>query len=561
MSILGKHWHILNTDLEKPLLKRLLENRNVKTQEEIDQFFSEESLKNLHDPFLLKGMEEAIQRIDEAIQKKERIIIFGDYDVDGITATAIVFQTLKNIGANVSYRLPDRYNDGYGLNTRFVEEFREKKVGLVITVDCGISCAPEIELAKSYGIDVIITDHHSVPPDDRFPHVARAIIHPKQPNCPYPCKEITGAGVALKLAQALHTKYLDPGEFESFMDLAGLGTIADCAPLIGENRFIVKHGLTILKNTKHRGLRHLKETAGIDDKKKYTSEMLGFHLGPRINAAGRMDSPYFALQLLLSDDDKAMRFAKKLEQLNKNRQKSTSLALEQVKTKMGSDHEKNNLLIAYDETWSSGIIGLLAGKMVEKYGKPCIIMEDRGEILIGSMRAPEYFSCIDFLNRCRDHLDRFGGHKQAGGFNLKKEFLETFLEKAHEEAEKMLQGKEVKNTLKIDTEIDPAEIHLDTLKALESFEPFGIGNERPTFLLKDFEVIEAKTMGKDGKHLHLFGRVGLRQHRAFAFHFGQFVKNLQKGTKIDIIFHLEQNDWNGKSRAELKLIDWREKVL
>ncbi|MBI2463832.1 single-stranded-DNA-specific exonuclease RecJ [Candidatus Peregrinibacteria bacterium] len=556
MSVLRKTWLVKNTDTEKTLIERLFKNRNLADEKDIDYFFHTDYVKGLYDPLLLKGMKEALERIDRALKEKERVIVFGDYDVDGITSTAILFTTLKELGANISYRLPDRQSDGYGLNERFIEEFKEKEVKLVITVDCGIANSEEIEKAKNYGIDVIITDHHAMPTEDRFPRQAYAIIHPKQEGCPYPFKEITGAGVAFKLSQALFTRHKKKKGFEKFFDLAALGTVADCAPLIDENRLIVKGGLKMLKNTQNLGLKHLKNIAGIDENRRMSTETLSFLLAPRINAAGRIAHPYYALQMILAEDEKALQFAQKLEKLNQERQRITGLAMEEVEKKFGKSPEKKNILVAYDSNWSSGIIGLIAGKMEERYARPCVIMEDRGDTLVGSIRSPEFFSSIQLLNQCKEYLDRFGGHEQAGGFNISKKNLAAFLEKITKVADESLRGKEIKNILSIDSEIIPAEIDMATLEEIEAFEPFGIGNERPTFLLKDVPVHGIRPMGNEKKHLSFGAYLGDHDIRCFGFHLGPMALRLHEGIHLDIVCHLERNEWNGNTKVELKMIDF-----
>ncbi len=502
-------------------------------------------------------MEKTVERIKQAIKNKERIIVYGDYDVDGITATAILFQTLKELGAIVSYRLPDRQNDGYGLHKKFIEEFKEKKIKLIITVDCGISCREEIILARNVNIDVIITDHHSIPEKEKFPIEAYSIIHPKQKDCPYPDKEITGAGIALKLSQALHQRLgdLSKNEFEKYIDLAAFGTIADCAPLLNENRLIVKHGLNVLADTKNMGLKHLKKVSGIDEKAKLSPEVMSFYLAPRMNAAGRLAHPYYALQMLIEDNEKAQRLASKLEKLNMERRRLTGIALEELEAKIASNKENQEILIAWDRSWPSGIIGLLCGKIQEKYFKPCVIMEDRGEELIGSVRSPEIFSSIDLLKACDEFLMRYGGHRQAGGFHMKKNDLENFVAKAKEYTSLMMKGKSWENILKIDCEIEENDISFETIDLLETFEPFGMGNTRPLFLLKNRTISNIRTMGSENRHIHFL--VGLKwgNIRAVGFNFGQYQSMLKDGMKIDIVCSIEKNEWNGAKKLELKITD------
>ncbi|MBI5754840.1 single-stranded-DNA-specific exonuclease RecJ, partial [Candidatus Peregrinibacteria bacterium] len=533
------------------------QNRNIVSEADRNYFFIKNPLSALHDPFLLKNMNRTLERIRSAVENRERMMIFGDYDADGITGTVIFFQTLKKIGAEVSYRLPDRQNDGYGLSEKFVQECVAQRVKVLITVDCGISCSAEISLAKKYGIDVIITDHHSIPEASKFPNDAFAIIHPKQKDCPYPDKEITGAGVAFKVAQALYSTHhlLQNQDFEHLMDLAGLGTVADCAPLRGENRHIVRHGLAMLKNTKNHGLKHLKKVAGIGEK-EYGTEIFSYILAPRLNAAGRIAHPYFALQLLLSEDDKAERLAQNLQKLNEERQRMTRLSCDEASRRFGDHPEKLPILIAHDPNWKSGIIGLIAGKLKERYARPCIIMEDRGDRLVGSVRSPEHFSTIALLTELEDFLEHFGGHDQAGGFDMKKENLEMFQKTAMEISEKNLRENPIQNTLAIDCELAESDISFETYEMMKSLEPFGIGNEKPVFLVKDVTIRNIRTMGELGKHLTCTAELSHKSMRGVGFNLGEQSSALEEGEKRDLVCTLDKNDWNGNSSLELKIIDF-----
>ena len=367
MTVLSKQWRIKNEDQSLGVAEKLLANRGMVEKTQI-QAYLYPSRKSFHNPFLMKDMEKAVQRIKKAIANKEKIMIFGDYDVDGISGTAILFQTLKTMGARVSYRLPHRVKDGYGLSNAFVEEFAKVGANLVITVDCGISCANQIELAKSHGIDIIVTDHHTIP--EKFPDLAHAILHPRQPGCDYPFKGLTGAGVAFKLASALITDKYDGEEKENFlfslMDLASLGTVADIGPIQDENRIIVKYGLEALQDTKWVGLKYLKAQAGIEPNTKLNIATIGFRIGPRINAAGRIDHPYYALQLLLStaeEEEKGKLLAEHLEKLNHTRQQMVFKALEEAEAQY-LNRKSDKVFVAWSPDWHVGILGLIAGKIV-----------------------------------------------------------------------------------------------------------------------------------------------------------------------------------------------------
>ena len=465
MSVLGKKWLIKNKDSNKSIFEKMLENRGF--SKSID-----EDLK-FHDPYLFKDMEKAVSRIKEAIEKQERIIVFGDYDVDGITAAAILIQTLKKLGANSSYRLPNRMHDGYGLSEKFIDEFIEKEIKLVITVDCGIACKNEIKKAKDNGIDVIITDHHSIP--DNFPDDACAIIHPKIQDTKYPYSELTGAGVALKLAKALM-----PEDYEELLDLAAMGTIADLGPLTGENRLIVKQGLKVLSNTKWPGLSKIKESTKLKKGEKVDTFNVGFQIAPRINAAGRIGNPYTALALILqeTEDEKTNSLSQKLEDLNKERQEMTFSSV----TEAEGNLDKNNIpsiIIDHSPNWHVGILGLIAGRLCESYSRPTIMMQDFGDTLVASARGPQFFNIVEALKECSDLLISFGGHAQAAGFNLKKENLEKFIKKITAYSDKKLKNENFQSILEIDCEIDNKDLSFNLIDQINSMEPFGIANKKP----------------------------------------------------------------------------------
>jgi len=370
VSVLGKKWVIKNDDTSVSIIDKLLINRGMDNQSKIDTYLKTSFKKGLHNPFLMKDMDRAVERIRKAVENDERIMVFGDYDVDGISGTAILVHTLKMINAKASYRLPHRVDDGYGLNEKFIEEFAELKINLLITVDCGISCKSQIDLAKEKGIDVIITDHHALPED--FPDSAYAILHTLQPECQYPFKGLTGAGMSYKLASALIADQTESHKREeylySLLDLTSLGTVADLGPLTGENRIIVKYGLEALQDTKWRGLNYLKEYAGINPDEKLDINAIGYRLGPRINAAGRIANPYYALQLLLYDkwDDKGKILAGHLETLNQKRQQMVFDALEELRAHFAAQtNNDKKILVAWNKNWHVGILSKIYGDVLK----------------------------------------------------------------------------------------------------------------------------------------------------------------------------------------------------
>jgi single-stranded-DNA-specific exonuclease len=551
MSVLGKKWIIKNKNSEKDTFEKILENRGLlNTKRETA----------LHDPFLFRDMEKTVARINKAIKNKERIIIFGDYDVDGITGTAILVHALNKLGATVSYRLPHRVEDGYGLSEKFIHEFIEKNIKLLITVDCGISCKNEIKLAAENNIDTIITDHHTIP-ETGSPSQAFAIIHPKEKDSSYPFPDLTGAGVALKLAEALLS---DSSEKEqiiiSLLELACLGTVADLGPLKGENWLIVKKGLKNLMKTKWTGLKKIMKLAEIKQNTEINSSTIGYRIAPRINAAGRIGNPYLALTLLLqeNENEKVHVLGNKLEELNSKRKLITHEALQEAEKALTQNKKLPFILIAQNPDWHVGILGLIAGRLSEKYMRPAIIMQDFGDVLVGSARSPEFFNIIEAISEHKDLLISFGGHEQAAGFNIKKPNLKAFNRSMAASAKAKLKDKNLIPTLKIDCPINKEEISFEFLKELETLKPFGVENTPPTFLLKGIEPCFIEQVGKEKNHLKFSSQIQDKRINVIAFQMGEFAHNLRRHRKIDLVFQLERNIWNNKESLQLHALDFRE---
>jgi single-stranded-DNA-specific exonuclease len=550
MSFRGKKWVIKNKEKEKNFLERLLINRGMTQNYEMTDFY---------DPFLFKDMEKTVERIMKAVVDKERIIIFGDYDVDGLSGAAILMHTLNKLGATVSCRIPNRMEDGYGLSEKFIEEFIEKNIKLIITVDCGISGNKPISKAKEHGIETIITDHHTIPKE--FPQEAFSVIHPKLSDSNYPFSDLTGAGVALKLAQALMERKFEGEQRETFLesllDLAAMGTVADLGPLLDENRLIVKRGLERLKNTKWAGIKKLKKLAKIKEGIIMNTSNIGYHLAPRINAAGRIGDPYIALLLLLQKEsgEKTNSLGDSLENLNVERQKMTEIALQSAEDFFPRPDE-HQIFIAQNPDWHVGILGLIAGRLAEKHGKPAIIMQDLGDILTASARSPHYFNVIEAITHCKEHLMGFGGHAQAGGFSIKKENLKAFKEKIIEYTKKTLKGVELKPLLEIDFEINPEEINFETMATIEKLEPFGVGNQRPIFLMKEVEPLFIQQVGKSADHIKFQIRINGNNHGVIGFGMGGFADKLRINKKLNIAFHIERNKWNNREEIQLQALDF-----
>jgi single-stranded-DNA-specific exonuclease len=537
MSILGKEWVLKNSRLE----------------DRLSQDLDDESV-TFHDPFLFKGMNTAIDRIKKAIESKERIVVFGDYDVDGISGTAILVHTLRELGATVSYRLPDR-QDGYGLNISWISEMKDKNVKLFITVDCGISNAAEVKQAADFGLDVIVTDHHTIP--EVPPTDAIAILHPA---LGYVFPHLSGSGVAFKLAVALMSKLRGPKEASiwqtKLVDLASLGTVADCVPLVGENRHITKKGLEQMAKTEWSGLKTLLVKNGITEIHGHDSDLIGFRLAPRLNAAGRIETPYFALQLLLNENNTARQLAEKLEQLNKQRQNFLEEALKKAEERLDRQNLLNNrVLILWDSDWRSGIVGLIAARLSEKHNRPAIVMEERGDELIASCRSPENFNLVKALQSMEDLFETFGGHSAAAGFTLRVESLTEFIDKMEKYAGKHLNEQSLKPTLNIDYKVSLSQITQSLADQVATLAPFGEGNPKPRFVVRNANPADLQTVGRDHSHL----RFKVKSFSAIAFRFGSHYETLQRALfasrPVDVVFELDKNYWKGREQIQLKVLD------
>ncbi|MBU1019324.1 MAG: single-stranded-DNA-specific exonuclease RecJ [Patescibacteria group bacterium] len=489
-TLFGYNWQILNSDPNLATFEKVLWNRGVNPKDLEDS--------ELLSPWLFPDMKKATERIKKAIRNKERIIVFGDYDADGITGTAILVQAFRELGAEVSYRLPNRETDGYGLHMNFVEEFIKIKAKLIITVDCGISSAKEVKILKEAGIDTIITDHHAIPEKAPKPY---AIIHPEN----YTFKHLSGSGVAYKLAEALLGE-----EAYKYLDLAAIGTIADIVPLYGENRTIARLGLRQMARTKWSGLRALKKISQVkkEDLRGMESEMVGYRIAPRLNAAGRLYDPYIALQLLISDNGE--RFAEKLDEINKERQGLVNDIIKNLK------YDQKEKIIFLEGDWPQGVSGLISGRITEESYKPSLVMTRKNGLLTGSARSPEYFDITEGLKAASDLLEEYGGHAQAAGFTLKKENLEAFRKRISSAKINMKPRQ-----LKIDCSINPEDLQPKFYKNLNKLKPFGEKNEKPIFLLEDILIKEARNIGAEKNHIRLKGVFGSKMIAAVKFNTGQ----------------------------------------
>lgn len=536
-----------------PVLAHLLIKRGAKSPEEARNFLSCDLL-SLHDPFLFKDMEKTVGRIRSAVENKERILIYGDYDVDGLTATALLYTTLKRYGAHVVNYVPDRIKEGYGLNIEAVEKAYRGGAKLVIAVDCGVTAAEEVDSLKKHHIDCIIIDHHQ-PVKDRLPD-AFAILDPLVPGCGYPYKHLASVGLVYKLTQALGWNK------EGDLDLVALGTISDVAPITGENRILVKHGLRYLAETRRPGLRALMEVAGIGRKKEFYTETVGFILGPRLNASGRVSSSLNSLKLLLTDDrDEAKKLSEELDKNNRERQAMEAEILKEAISKVEREvnFKEHKVIVLHGDKWHPGVIGIVASRIVEKFYRPTVLVAFNENIGKGSGRSIKNFHLFDALSKCKEHLIEFGGHEHAAGITISKENIDVFRERLNAVAHETLQPLDLIPRLEIDAWISLKEITKRFLKELELLEPFGVGNRKPVFAVKGLSL-KAKPKILNYNTLKIWVTDGELTYEAVGFKKALDYKLDPASSIFDLAFTPSINNWQGQELIQLQLKDLKTKL-
>ncbi len=559
-----KHWRIKTPNPQQqvefsnalnihPIVAQLLINRRVNSIAEAESFL-EGSLAQLHDPFLLKDMEKAVTRIRQAQAKEELVLIFGDYDVDGVTSSVLLRGVLTRLGIPVINYIPHRMEEGYGLNQGIVQICKDKGVSLLMTVDCGISAFEEVKALNQGGVDVIIFDHHE--PGNSLP-AAVAVVDPKRSDCPYPFKSLAAVGLIAKLSQALTGQIL-----EDDLDLVAIGTIADVAELRGENRIFVKHGLPKISETKNHGLQALLEVAKIKGK-KFQPSYVGFIIGPRINATGRMGSAIQSLDLLLSvNPGQALALAQQLEEHNSLRQKTQREIVEEALSMVEREvnFKEHKVIVLNRAGWHKGVLGIVASKIMEKYYRPTIVISTQDGVGTGSARSIEGFHIYDALHHCRNHLENYGGHKRAAGLTLKENNIEFFRDSINQRANDILQTNDLIPSLELDMEIPLSLINLSLLNAVNLLEPYGEGNPSAVFCSRQLTVKSpAQVLGKDTlKFLVTDGQVNLT---AVGFGMGRFRDLVNSGNRIDLAYSLAIDDWNKEPTVTLKLKDLKESAL
>ena len=540
-----------------PLLAALLIRRGLADPDEAREFLYVDE-QSFHDPFLFPGMGKAVNRIKEAIGAGEPILIFGDYDADGVTSVAIMMITLQELGARADFYIPNRFTEGYGPNEGAFRHAAESGFRLIITVDTGIAALKEAELAKELGIDLIITDHHE--PGEEIPP-AEAIIHPKVPEDGYPFQELSGAGVAFKLAHALYGKVP-----EHLLDLAAIGTVADLVPLRGENRLLVKKGLEKLQTTERPGIQALLKKSGIGFQ-SVNEDSIAFAIGPRINSAGRLDSADPAVHLLLTEDPyEAEMIAEELEELNKERQNLVSGITEEAVSEINEKYppEEYSVIVVGKEGWNPGVIGSGASKLVEKCYRPAIVLsydETTGRAK-GSARSIAGFDIFKNLSLCRDILPHFGGHPMAAGMTLKTADVEDLRTRLNQLAKEQLTAEDFIPMTELDGEICVEDVDLRAIEELQMLAPFGVGNPKPKILLKPAQIAQIKKIGASGSHLKMVLREKEAELDGVGFGLGELFDEISPYSKVSAVGELAINEWNHIRKPQifirdLKISEWQ----
>ncbi|ORJ61519.1 single-stranded-DNA-specific exonuclease RecJ [Geothermobacter hydrogeniphilus] len=534
---------------------RVLAARSIETPEE-GRLFLQARLSNLPDPFLLKGVGAAVERLVMAIEQQQLISVHGDYDVDGITGTALLTQTLQLFGGRVEYHIPLRLKDGYGLSAEALRSAAGNDARVVVSVDCGISAHAEADLAADLGLDLIITDHHQ--PPDSLPS-ALALVNPHQPGCSFPDRNLCGVGVAFMLLVALRKALRERGWFaqrsepdlRQQLDLVALGTVADLVPLTGLNRTLVRSGLQRLDQGPRPGIRALKEVAGV---REVSAGAVGFRLAPRLNAAGRLEDAALGVELLLTDDaDRARELAEQLDGFNRQRQQIEKDTFADAVAQLEDAEERFSIVLA-DPAWHSGVIGIVASRLVERYGRPTLLValdEDSGK---GSGRSVRGFHLYRGLQGCADDLLGFGGHEYAAGFSIAADRLDAFSERFEARVRDILTMEDLMPTLLYEGEIGLDELGPELVAELESLAPFGMGNPEPVLLARNVDLHRVETIG-DGSHLRCVARQGGYSCNCIAFRMAERIEEFSG--PCDLLFTPGINEWKGRRSVQLRLRDLR----
>jgi len=535
-------------------INQILKNRGIEDEKD-KEIFMNPSLDYLRDPFLMKDMDKAVKRIQKAVENNETIFIYGDYDVDGVSSTSILCLYFDSINYPVSYYIPNRLEEGYGINEDAIRKIHNEGCNLIISVDCGITSVNEVNLANELGIDVIITDHHEC--QSEIPN-ALAVVNPKQEDCHYPFDMLCGCGVAFKLIQALTPKEVFKTTMYDYLEIATLATICDIVPLVDENRIIVKNGLKLMREGKNLGLRELIKICGVDTE-KIGSSHIGFAIGPRINASGRLGYSYLGVQLFTTKDEyEASEIAKVLEEKNNERQLIEAKMYQEAEDIIQSNkgYENDKVLVIAREGWQHGIIGIVASKLTEKYYKPTILLTIEDGEATGSARSIKGFSIFDALVSCKDLLNKFGGHEQAAGLGLDANKVDILRQRINEIADYNLTSEDMIENIKVEFELDEDKVSLDLVDKLHDLEPFGLSNPSPRFIIRNLVLDDMFTIGKNKQHLKL-NVYNKNTYECIGFNMAHLKESFNVGDKVDILFQLDENNYMNNRTVQLLLKDMR----
>jgi len=547
-----KKENIKGVDLH-PIIEQILLQKDITTKESVEDFFAP-NYDKLHSPFLFKDMGRVVKRVQSAIDNQEIVGIFGDHDADGVSSATVLAEGLEKLGLNVDVYIPDKLTQGHGINTKAIDEFVQLGVTLMFSVDCGTSNVGEVEYANAKGLDVIITDHHHAPeilPD------AFAIINPQLPKCSYPFRELSGTAVAFKVVQALFEK-IKPSEQEQLkwlLDVVCVGTVADCMPLVGENRTLVHYGLIVLSKTNREGYRQLFAVSGINSN-GIVANTVAFQIAPRINAPGRMSHAKHSFELLRAQHtSEAITLAQFVEDQNKERKKITKILTKRVERIVQKEHMDKSFILISGIDYPVGIVGIIAGQIAQKYQKPTGIFTEFENESRGSFRSIEDLHIVEILDECSEYIEKYGGHEQAAGAIIKNENFKKFCQKANKVAKAKLKDKPDEIVLFADAEIKLKDVDLTLVKQLSTLEPFGEGNEEPIFVIRSLVVDDIKAIGSNQAHLKMTLKSHGAKIDAIAFGQGFMIEYIKTGDRIDVLANVQKNEWNGNVSVQLNIID------
>ena len=535
------------------IVATILNDMHFKDDKEIEKFLKPKRT-DFYNPFFMPDMEKAVSRITKALKNNENITIFGDYDADGITSTTILKRFFHDINKECNVYIPNRLNEGYGLNKNAIKKLSEDGTNLIITVDCGITAIEETKYAKELGIDIVITDHHE--PGEEIPD-AEAVVDCKRKDNKYPFRELAGCGVAFKLTQALRKKLeLNENQALKYLDIACVGTISDVVPLVDENRVIVKLGMLLLKQTKNLGLKQIINNAHF---KEFNSMSVAFGITPRINACGRLGHQDEALELFTTDNqEKATELAKKMDEYNIQRQLEEKRIYDEAITLLQEETQTNgitNCIVLGHENWNPGVIGIVSSRITEKFYKPSILVCFDKDIAKGSGRSIEGFDLHKALMECDKYLTNYGGHSLAAGLSLNTKDFEKFKNMINEYAEKNIKDEDLIPTINIDLKLEDSQLNIEDVEELKLLEPFGQSNEEPIFMITNLKVVSIKTLS-DGKHLKLYLK-NQNYLDAIGFNLGERANELKIGDTIDIVGNLNINEFNNTKKVQMLLKDFK----